>query len=166
VSIPLSPTDLEKPDVLRSQRREWSIERLGWLIIAVILAVGLLGGFGGGPLAHASRSGQAVNLDFDRVVRHGVPTELRLTVGTGAVVNGRIRVALDWTYLRAVDLLGIHPAPVQSSTSGDRLFLDFAATDGGSNRIIFEVEPHDIGRQQGRIEVGPSRVDLSQFVLP
>ena len=38
MSLPITPTDLQKPGVLRSQRREWVVERTGWVLMALLLA--------------------------------------------------------------------------------------------------------------------------------
>jgi uncharacterized membrane protein YcaP (DUF421 family) len=47
VSLPLTPTDLRQPEVLTSQRREYAVERAGWVILAAILVLGSLRGLGG-----------------------------------------------------------------------------------------------------------------------
>jgi uncharacterized membrane protein YcaP (DUF421 family) len=47
VSLPLTPSDLRQPEVLNSQRREYLVERAGWVIMAAILVLGSLRGLGG-----------------------------------------------------------------------------------------------------------------------
>lgn len=167
MSLPITPSDLQKPDALRSQRREWTAERTGWSIFAVVLALGALGGFGGGPLAHASRSSGAVNLEFDRFVRHGVPTSFRLSIGPEAVIDDRIRVAIDLEFLDGVAIQDIRPTPLSSSSSADRLLLDFAAPLAGSSAITVELKPGRAGQRVGWIEVGNrGRMEFKQIVFP
>ena len=167
MSIPLSPADLQKPDLLRGQRREWAVERFGWLLMALLLVAGSLGLFGGGPLAHSSRAADGVRLEFDRLVRHGVPTELRLSAGSPLAEGGKLRVALDWRFLKAFNIRDIRPTPISSASTGDHLDFEFAAAGGGENYIVFELEPLDAGIRPGEIVVGgETAVEFRQIVFP
>jgi hypothetical protein len=167
MSIPLTPADLQKPEILHGQRIERLVERVGWVVMALILTLAALGGFGGGRLAHASRSVGAVGLEYDRLVRHGVPTQLRLTIGPGLVTDGAVRIALDWQSLKAFDFQDIRPSPRSSFSSNDQLFLEFAATPGEESYIVLELKPRDMGDWVGRIEVGEGTVlEFTQIVLP
>jgi hypothetical protein len=167
LSVPLTPSEFERAEVIASQKREWKAERFGWLVIAGVLAVGALGGFGGGPLAHGSRPTGSTEFTFDRLVRHGVPTDLELTVGPEAVVDGRIRVALDWAYLKGVDFRDIQPTPLGSTSGDDQLVFEFAAPAGGASTIRFQIEPRQAGKRAGHIEVsGGTTLNFEQIVFP
>lgn len=47
MSLPLTPTDLQQPEVLQRQRREHVVERVAWLVMVALLLLGILQGFGG-----------------------------------------------------------------------------------------------------------------------
>ena len=47
MSLPLTPTDLQQPEVLKSQRREYVVERVAWGVLATLLLLGILQGLGG-----------------------------------------------------------------------------------------------------------------------
>lgn len=166
MSLPITPTDLQKPGVLRSQRREWVVERTGWVLMALLLAAGLLGLLGGGPLAHASLSSGTVELKFDRIVRHSVTTHLRLHAVPADAVDGRLRVSLDWDYLGSVNLLDLNPVPASVVSSTEKLTWEFVVDPKGTT-IVWELEPTRAGSRQGRLEVGEN-TDLvfRQMVLP
>jgi hypothetical protein len=167
LSVPMTPSEFEQAEVIANQRREWQIERIGWLVMAVVLVAGALGGFGGGPLAHASRLTGSTGFTFDRLARHGVPSELALTVGPEAVVNGRIRVSLNWPYLRGLDFRDVRPTPLSSTSVDDQLVFEFAAPPSGSSTIVFEIEPRKAGKRAGHIEVsGGTTLDFEQIVFP
>ena len=165
VSLPITPKELQAPEVLRGQRREWRFERAGWLFMALLMAGGLAGAFGGGPLAHAAVSTGSSRLDFDRLVRHGVPTELRLTIGASPNTTGRLRVSLDWSYLEAVNLLEVIPQPMSTVSSADRVAWEFEA-DATGNRIVIKVEPTKVGAREGRLQIGGGTLQFRQFVYP
>ncbi len=167
MSYPLTPLELQQPEVMVAQRREWKIERAGWLVIAGVLLAGMLGGLGGGPIAHAARTAGAAHLDFDRLVRHGVATDLRLVIGPEAAVNGQIQVALDWEYLAAMQIRDILPAPLRSRSVEGRLLLEFAATAGAATPVVLELEPHAAGRHTGYLTVGDGpALEFAQIVYP
>jgi hypothetical protein len=165
---PLELSDFERGDVLRAQQIEWKVERIAWLIIALLLGMAMLGGFGGGPLAHATRSASSVQLEFDHLVRHSVPTRLMIQVGPEAVIRGRFLVSLDWKFVRAVDFRDVRPTPVGSVSHDGRLTFEFAApfaTEPGP--IVLEIEHQQTGRQVGFLSVGDGpALEFEQLVFP
>src|SRR5690606_40519760 len=62
-----------------SQRFEWRVERIAWVLAALLFALALLGVFGGGPLSRASAgsSDQTVQVDYERFVRVATSTTLK-----------------------------------------------------------------------------------------
>ena len=76
--------DLEIAQDLAFQRREWTIQRVAWAVMALVALAGLLGLFGGaGPLTRAAAGNGALRLDYARFERKHAPTELRLQVAAG-----------------------------------------------------------------------------------
>lgn len=134
--------------------------------MGLILAGGLVGLFGGGPLAHASLSSGSVDLEFDRMVRHSVTTELRLHAGPADAVDGRLRVSLDWDYLGSMNLVDLTPAPESVISSRDKLTWEFVVDPSGTT-IVWELEPTRSGSRQGRLEVGGNtELVFRQMVFP
>lgn len=166
VSLPITPAELQQPGVLRSQRREWKVERAGWIVFGLLLAGAMVGVFGGGPLAHASSAAGSARLEFDRLVRHGVVTRLTLELGPDQVVERRVRVSLDWGYLKKVDLRDVIPEPLSAVSSPEGITWEFAAGEGGST-IVLEIEPKHSGRREGQLTVGANTIlGFRQFVYP
>jgi hypothetical protein len=134
--------------------------------MALFLAGGLIGLFGGGPLAHASLSTGTVELEFDRMVRHSVPTELRLHAGPADALDGRLRVSLDWAYLGSVNLQDLTPDPESVVSSREKVTWEFVADPKGTT-IVWEFEPTRSGRRRGRLEVGRNtELVFRQMVFP
>ena len=46
MSLPLNPTDMRRPEVLKGHRLEYGIERVAWLLMAALIVAGILQGFG------------------------------------------------------------------------------------------------------------------------
>jgi hypothetical protein len=71
---------LQIDENLAFQKLEWRVQRVGLGCLAGAVLFGLLGGFGAGPLARTTAQSPdgAIQLDYDRFVRVGVPTRLTL----------------------------------------------------------------------------------------
>ena len=68
--------ELEFEQDLSFQRREWSIQRAGWLVMATIVIAGLIGLFGAGPLSSANAEAGPLQLQYSRFERRHAPSEL------------------------------------------------------------------------------------------
>ena len=44
--MPLNTSEMQRPEVLRSQRREYGVERVAWVLMAALIGAGILKGFG------------------------------------------------------------------------------------------------------------------------
>src|SRR5690242_8532320 len=88
----------------RHSRREWRIERIGWAVMAVLLAAGLLGLLGYGPLSQA-RAGEpgTLSVTYDRLQRASAPSEYHFTVAPSLARDGELRLRFDDTLLDEVD---------------------------------------------------------------
>ena len=63
---------LEIDDNADLHQIEWRIQRAGWLIWGVIIAAGLLGLLGSGPISSATATGadDSLSIDYDRFVHY------------------------------------------------------------------------------------------------
>ena len=168
MKYPLSPTDLQRPAILQSQRREWIVERVGWALMAITLAGGLLGLFGQGPLARASRTEGPVRLDFERIVRRAQSTQLRLDIAPEAIRDNVLAVWVDEGFLKQVLLIGIAPEPASSASADGRRIYRFSSPPGGQpSHIMIDFEHRTSGARTGRLGVatGPP-IPFNQVVLP
>ncbi len=76
------------------QCRMWTIQRYGWVIIALIVITALLGLFGSGPLSTVTvgTSSTALQLRYDRFVRSQAPTNLYITLAASAPGSDEVRL--------------------------------------------------------------------------
>ena len=160
--------DLEIGQDLKFQRREWTVQRVAWVVIGLILVAGLLGLFGSGPLSDAATEAGPLRLDYGRFERKHRPTELRVQVAGDATQQGRFELWLSQPYLDGVDIRSINPEPEQTRAGADRTVYVFQVGDPGRPANVgFDVEPAQIGRLRGRVGlVGGPEVEFGQFVYP
>ena len=161
--------DLEIGQDLEFQRREWTIQRIGWAAMALIGLAALLGLFGSGPLSNAAvGDGDPLRLAYARFDRKRSPSDLRLEIAAGTAQEGQVRLWLDRAYLAGLELQQILPEPDQAQASGDRTVYVFQVGDPNqATEVIFQVEHNTFGLKTGRVGLvdGPG-LEFRQLVYP
>lgn len=161
---------LEINQDLRFQRRAWVFERVGWVAMAVVIALAVVGVFGHGIASKSSATSRDGNLkvDYSRVARHQSPDTIRLTLAPGAVRGDEARIAFSRRTVDGMDIETVYPEPESVETGADETVFTFMLTEDGTlTEIVFNVLFEDIGRRRASITLdGSPPVELSQFVLP
>jgi hypothetical protein len=157
------PEDLERQ--LRFHRLEWRVERIGWVFVALFLALAFAGLFGGGPLSHARAVAATGRIDYEHFVRNGSPSRFVITPASGAA-QGVSRVEITADYLEAFRVERITPEPTTVRMAGGQLVYEFAASSPGAS-ISFDVDPQQLWRHRAvvRIDGGPP-LEIWQLTYP
>ncbi len=162
--------DLQIDQDLDFSRREWRIQRVGWLVMLLFIVAASVGLLGAGPLsAGSARTADGrLGIEHHRVARHSAPDLLRFDIAPEAAVNGTVRLWLDRTYVQGRTIKVIAPEPERSSVSANRIIYEFRIGDPSSRTIIaFRTEPDDMWRQKGAAGlVGGDSLRFGQIVLP
>ncbi|MGQ0815806.1 MAG: hypothetical protein ACT4O1_15330 [Gemmatimonadota bacterium] len=148
-------------------RKDWRVQRIGWVVVALIILLGLVGVFGRGPAAHKQIGDpRTLAASFDGVVRHGALTEVTVTVGDFQP-DSVFRLFLSGEYLRSFEIVDIIPEPSAAGLSGHFVFYEFRRTTRGPVNVVFHINPDGYWQQVGRIGLaGTGPLRFSQFVLP
>lgn len=159
----LSHPDLDIQEHLPLQRLWWKIERVAWGVIALVLAAGLLGLFGGG-LSQTTRSGDGILVRFDRVARRGATSELHVRAEPSE--HGVI-VCVSKSFFDALELEGVYPHPERWGVTDEEVVMKFALPAAGSAaHLRVEYRPKG-GQLRGVVRVeGGGSVEVRQVVLP
>ena len=163
--------DLEVSSDAAFQQREWVMQRVGWVIMLVILAVsftGLLGGYG--PLnQHVVRGERGVTLELERVVRHSGEARFAVVLPPELAPDGNVRIWIDRSWLQGMTMeVTPVPEPESSLVHGERIYYEFSTTDPDRpGRVEFEFKPDAIGLRKGSfgVDEGPT-MPFTQIVLP
>lgn len=159
--------ELEIEQDLPFQNRQWAAQRVGGVLMALV-AAGLLGLVGTGPLSAAAIERGPLRVEYGRFERNGTPTKLTLRIAAGTATDGTVRVWLDEEYLDGVRLQNVSPEPDQVLAGGERTIYVVAVADPGlPANVGFDLEPAEIGRLSARLGLvdGPE-IEFTQFVYP
>lgn len=165
-----SVQDLEKPEPLSHQRREWLVERIGWAVAGLLLAAGLLGYLGRGPLTwtRIASEDQSLALEYYWTEHYQADSELRMFVDESAGSEDAVRIAVARSFLDETTVQGIWPPPVSTEAEEDRLIFTFKLGKKPAERkIVYHYKHETYGPLSGEIAVvGHPPAAISQFVFP
>jgi hypothetical protein len=155
---------------LNFQRRNWVVQRVGWVAIALILLAAILGLFGSGPLswATAGQQGDLLWVTYPRFGRWQSPMSLHVNLSPQTICNGQIRLWLSRAYLNDINVQQVTPQPQHVEVEPKRLIYIFSANQAnGSILITFSLKPNTFGSVPARIGLdhGPA-IEFSQFLYP
>ena len=151
------------------QRREWRFERVGWTMMALVVAAALLGVFGYGPLSHATVGDPAtLALDYDRVQRASAPAEYRFRAARALTGDGEVRLRFDSALTEEMELDSIMPEPREVRSGPGYTEFAFATAAGDEPAtIMFEFRPATFGHVRGRVtSEGAPPLLFDQYILP
>jgi hypothetical protein len=159
--------EIEKDPAL--QARFWRIQRIGWVVIAVLIVAAMGGMFAGGPLSWAAASdpGNRLRVEYERFMRQDASYRLRVLIAphTGRVVDLHIGSA----FLDAVRIEDIAPQPRSHAVAGDGHVLRFrtAGEEAEPAAVTLTVQPERVGIVSGAIGIaGEPPAQFTQFVYP
>jgi len=155
---------VETDAVIAFQRRSWTVERVGWLVMGAVCLAGFLGLLGGGPLAQRTIAGPGFELTYQAFTRLGGRERLELRLPGR---SGEARVALATPYVDRVQIEEITPQPLRVVAEGRWTTFVFAIDSTERAHLIFAMAPLRPGALPGRIRVdGGEPVAFRQLVYP
>ncbi len=160
--------DLEIGQDVDFQRREWAVQRVAWVVAALILAAALLGLLGAGPLSRVTGEASPLRVEYFRFERKHAPTRLRIEAAPGSAQEGQLRLWMDRNYVAGVEIQQIEPEPEQVMVAGNRMEFTFQVADPGQPSEVVIPMQHDAwGIKTARVGLvdGPE-LAFKQLVYP
>lgn len=161
---------LEIAQDLDFQRKEWRVQRIGWVVMALIALAALLGVTGSGVVARATTgdAGSRLQLTYSRFDRLDAPTTLDVQIAGDAVTGEQVALWVDRDYFQSLQIEQVVPEPEAVRGAGDRLTYVFGVdAPGQPMTITFDLRHTSFGPKSGWIALADEPpLDFSQFVFP
>lgn len=163
--------DLEIGQALDFQRRQWMVQRVGWIAMGMVILAALAGLMGSGPLSKASAGGPDDDLQvtYQRFDRRHAPTEVQMKVAGGAHQEGEVRIWVDQAFLDRVELEQIIPEPEEVLSEPGREIYVFRAGSDSSQQVdvTYQLQQDAFGIHTARVGIvdGPE-LTFWQVVYP
>jgi hypothetical protein len=151
------------------QRRSWRVQRVGWVLMALLVLAGLAGLLGSGPLSHAKAVHEdgVMAVEYQRFARWMAPTQIKVHFGPQAVRDGEVRIWLDRRYVEKTKIEPVVPQPQKVEVGPDRLTYVFAAQAApGPGTVAFHLEFTTFGLVEGRAGVAGAEIGFRHLVYP
>jgi hypothetical protein len=153
---------------LQFQRRWWRFEHVAWALLTIYIVLDLLGAFGRGYLAKAHRrtNDGALDVTYERIERRGAPSILTVQFGDAAIHEGKVRLWVSNTLVKALGNQRVVPQPAQSDVGPDGILYTFPATTQPAF-AQFALTPASIGKTKLILRVpGFDEIRTSIFAMP
>ena len=156
---------------LEFQRKSWRVQRIGWVVMLVIVIAALLGLFGDGPLssAEAGNPESGLTVRYERFTRMGARHVLDVEIASAQVeADSAAQLWIDRSWHEANQVRSIVPEPARSAVVADRIVYSFdAPASAASIMVRFELEARSFGwiRARAGLANGPS-LSFGQLAYP
>ncbi len=119
--------DLEIEQDTTFEKREWQFQRVGRVVMLLIVAGALLGFFGAGPFSLTEVRDQTGNLTvtYEHYGRRGATTDLVVDIAPAAISDGKAEVWLSSKYLGEMQVDAVTPSPDQVTIEDDGYIYTF-----------------------------------------
>ena len=154
---------------LSFQQRSWRVQRIGWVLIGIIILLALLGLFGHGLWSQTTARDPSlpISLTYPRFERYQSSSTLRVRIDK-RLMTQTIAIWFSKDYVSRIEIQEIVPKPEQAETSSTGMIYTFrtAAPENGAE-ILVHLQMQAIGLVAGRIGLDDSHaLSFWQWVYP
>jgi hypothetical protein len=166
-----NPVPLDLDEDMSFQERTWTIQRIGWWVMALVVLAALAGLFATGPLSRAETSDPAgvLRVEYGRFLRSMAPSTLRLHVGKPLTpFDNAVPIRVSGPLAKAIKPEAITPEPIHAKAMSSGVEYVFAlAEPGKAASIRFDFVTEGIGPIHAEIGIaGREPARISMFIYP
>lgn len=135
-------------------------------IMLLLVAAGLAGLFGSGPLSASTAAikGAPFSIEYPRFARARATT--RIVIHPVGAPGGEVPIEIDRELAEALKIESIAPAPIFSGSSDKGNVYLVALAPSAKSPIVFQAQPEQPGRAKGIITVGGASHPVDTIVWP
>jgi hypothetical protein len=151
---------------IRFQNATWTVERVAWMLLALVPLAALAGVFSHGPLSEktAQAPNSALSLEYEHFQR--VTVQSRFVIRIPSTDTDEVQLRLSPSFQQTYDVQSMQPQPVRSSAGAGGLNLYFRAEEGGLAAVIWAT-PRQFGTVNLRAETdGGGAIEIPVFIYP
>src|SRR5688572_10160657 len=100
-------SSMDMRDEIELHEKGWIIQRIGWVLLMLMLIAASLGLFGNGILSNKYLATNTASVSYERFGRFDSPMKIKINAGA----QGRLELKIPQTYLRKMELDKIVPQP-------------------------------------------------------
>lgn len=161
--------ELEIDEDIKLESANWLVQRIAWVLMALVVVAVLLGFTGNGGLTGinkrtAGSQATGIEVEYDRYLRREAPTEIKVILfATASEAAKELQFSKD--FYDRIQVEQVVPEPTEVTTDDSGITYKFAGT-ATVMPITFYLQPKYMGTQAIRVQAGERSVSFSQFVYP
>ncbi len=130
---------------IRFQEVSWILERVAWLVLALVPLAALTGIFAHGTISDqiVRAPNSSLSLEYERYQRQSV--QARFVIRIPSAHSGEIRLRLSPSFQHTYDIQSLQPAPLRSRASPEGLELFFHPPEAGELVAVIWSTPRTFG---------------------
>lgn len=149
------------------ERREWIVQRFGWVLM-ILLSLAALAGVLGDGLASRSQAGKIgsdLYVEYDRFIRHQAPFAIKLYCKPG--LQKQFSISFDRSFLEQCEIKEIQPAPNSTALSANQCVFHFESSSDQVQLIVWRFEAEAFGKIESQIALnGKTTIKTEQLIWP
>jgi hypothetical protein len=163
----MAEESLQAEQNLAHQQREWLVERVGWIVMLLLILAAAAGLFGNGVLSRASVSdGKQMTIEYERFAHYLTPTSFKVHMRTTSK-DKDIQLRINSDFLHGVKLEKVVPEPIRVETGDKWLSYHFPVNTAGEVTIKFDVTPETVGKLSAVITAASeAQLSFNQLIYP
>lgn len=151
------------------QRKFWVFQRIGWVIMSVLILGAGLGFFGGnGPVNQASAENEQIEIQYKPYARRIASNDIELKIKS--LSDSTVQLFIQQDFINNYEIQKIVPQPSDVKASGDMFIYEFSVAEGAETaNVIFSLEPEPttVGNVNGQLGLSSAQlVTINQLVYP
>lgn len=163
---PLTVRDIED---IGFQRKEWLVQRVAWVLLALVAVGALAGVLGAGPVSETTAESEdgTVEVTYDQFIRNLGTTIMTISLGQETVNNGKAQLFISHELAESWRLNNVSPAPSTESSSDDWLIYEFDVLGETPPTVKFVYMGDRLGVHHGPVRAGDgASVNIWQLIYP
>lgn len=163
------PLTVRDMDDIEFQRKEWIVERVGWVALLAFLVAAATGIFGIGPVSETSAEADdgTMEVHYERFLRNVGTATMTVSIRPSAVEAGKARLYISRDLLAGWRMQNVSPAPSTESSSEQWLIYEFDVLGDTPPQVEFLYRGDGFGPHGGAVRAGDGApVHVSQFIYP
>ena len=152
---------MEMEENIDVQKKGWVIQRVGWIVMAVFVAMAAFGFFGDGIVSKKNIQSGVQKLEYQKYSRFESAMELKFDLNSATQQN---IISFPVNYLGNFRIESILPEPKQNQSGNER--VNYVFEGNGPMKIIFYLVPKNIGELEADVFVNNQRFHFNHFIYP
>lgn len=152
---------------IRFQEVSWIVERVAWVVLALVPLAALTGLFAHGMVSDkiVRAPNSSLSVEYERYQRQSV--QARFVIRIPSAQSGEIRLRLSPSFQQTYDIQSMQPAPLRSRASPDWLELFFHPSEAGELIAVIFGTPRTFGKVDLQAQTDSSGpVQFPVFIHP